>query len=274
MRSFKDALRLGLRALGLLKCAGYVLFGWRWLRCWKSNREFIRRHPDFTPPPAWELYDATAHVDYEGFHRSGVRSARQVAELVRDLGPPGDKLRIVEWGCGPCRCLQHMRTEIPGAVFTGCDYNPRTIAWCRSRVQGASFIQNGLTPPLSLQDGSADVVYVLSVFTHLSEANGQDWMCELHRVLAPGGIVIFTTRGMNYLPFLSAREQSALRGKGIVAISGAREGKKYFLSHHNPTYVKSNLLNGFDLLKHLPAEVRNEGQDIWVARRSDRQGDG
>jgi SAM-dependent methyltransferase len=46
-------------------------------------------------------------------------------------------------------------------------------------------------PPLPRPDRFFDLVYALSVFTHVSD-HWAEWLLELHRVLAPGGLLLAT----------------------------------------------------------------------------------
>ena len=53
---------------------------------------------------------------------------------------------------------------------------------------------NGELPPLDQPDEMFDLVYCVSVFTHLSRS-WSDWPIELHRVLKPGGLMLATFMG-------------------------------------------------------------------------------
>jgi SAM-dependent methyltransferase len=49
-------------------------------------------------------------------------------------------------------------------------------------------------PPLDLEPGSFDLIWSISVFTHLTD-NSLPWLLELHRLLKPGGVLIATYMG-------------------------------------------------------------------------------
>jgi SAM-dependent methyltransferase len=267
-RSPRALLRHVLRRLKVLKYANYLLFVARYLQKWPENRRFLRRHPEFRPPPAWILFDATAHIHYAGYYRSGIESARDVAALIAKYASRETGLRVLEWGCGPARCLQHLRGLLPDATFTGTDYNARSIRWCLQNIPGIGFAVNEPQPPLPFGDASFDVVYAISVFTHLSEDNGRRWMAELKRVLADGGIIVFTTRGANYGEFFTAAERERFRNGGVVVVSNnVGEGQKYFLAHHSAAYTRSVLIPPFEELDHQPGQLNTPQQDRWVIRK-------
>ena len=56
------------------------------------------------------------------------------------------------------------------------------------------FLQNGLVPPLPLTAGSLDLIWAMSVFTHIAD-RWSDWLVEMHRLLADGGILIASFLG-------------------------------------------------------------------------------
>ncbi len=49
-------------------------------------------------------------------------------------------------------------------------------------------------PPLEFDSASFDLVWAISVFTHLTD-NSIPWLLELHRILKPGGLLIATYMG-------------------------------------------------------------------------------
>jgi ubiquinone/menaquinone biosynthesis C-methylase UbiE len=50
-------------------------------------------------------------------------------------------------------------------------------------------------PKLPFSDKSVDLLYGISVMTHLTEYNQHRWLREIRRVIKPGGCVILTSNG-------------------------------------------------------------------------------
>jgi SAM-dependent methyltransferase len=115
------------------------------------------------------------------------------------LLPPSfgwDGARVLDFGCGAGRTLRHFGFEANRAAeFWACDVDSDSIEWVQQHLSPPfRAFCNGPAPPLPLPDCSLDLVYSMSVFTHLTEA-WSAWLLELHRVLKPGGTLLATTLG-------------------------------------------------------------------------------
>ena len=103
--------------------------------------------------------------------------------------------RLLDFGCGAGRTLSHFLDEADSAEIWGCDIDAESIDWLqRNLCPPLHALRNEAEPGLPFEDGHFDVVWALSVFTHLVDTWAA-WMLELHRVLADDGILIATTIG-------------------------------------------------------------------------------
>lgn len=134
-------------------------------------------------PEAW--------TDVEGYLRRG----RQVIGAVERALPEGwawTGKRVLDFGCGAGRAVRHLPGMAPDAEVWGSDIDPACIAWDREHLGPAiSFVVNGHEPPLPFESEKFDLVYAVSVFTHIDQ-HWASWLVELHRVLAPGGFLVAT----------------------------------------------------------------------------------
>ena len=73
--------------------------------------------------------------------------------------------RILDWGCG-CGRVARYASQVPGIAFTGCDIDGDNAGWCAAHLSG-SFAATKIHPPLPFDAASFDLVYGVSVFTHL-----------------------------------------------------------------------------------------------------------
>src|SRR2546430_3058492 len=99
-----------------------------------------------------------------------------------------DYTAILDWGCGCARVARFVSEFAPGKL-TGVDIDPDNIQWCKNNLPDAEFVRINLDPPTPFADESFDLVYGISVFSHLSQADQDRWLAELHRLTKPGGAV-------------------------------------------------------------------------------------
>ena len=272
MRKSLQSTQHVLRTIGLLQPVDRVREQVARLTTWRSNRGFRREHPDFAVPPAFLAFDAYGNIDWAYYHLSGSCLAAELAETFRRYAP-APSIRLLEWGCGPARVLRHMPTHFPSPHrLHGSDLNPDSVRWAEEHVPGVAFHRNGLAPPMDFADESFDVVYALSVFTHLGRETGLRWMGELRRLLAPGGLLLFTTHSDTVAEMLLPRERRRYEEEGCCVRENVPEGRKMFSAWHHPDYVHRALLAGFQLVEHrLPGAHRFiHTQDTWLARKPDR----
>lgn len=105
-----------------------------------------------------------------------------------------DGKRILDFGCGPGRTLSEFSVDAQRAAFFGCDIHAESIAWASVNLPQFTFIRNEEHPPVELPSGSFDLVFGVSIFTHLTEY-WSGWLAEVHRLLRPGGLAIFSFLG-------------------------------------------------------------------------------
>jgi SAM-dependent methyltransferase len=120
---------------------------------------------------------------------------------VRDLlaalpdGYSLDGKRVLDFGCGAGRTLRQLVGGDGGTELWGCDIDVESIEWLNAHLapQVHAFVNREL-PPLDQPDKTFDLVYCVSVFTHLARS-WSAWLAELHRVLKPDGLVLVTFMG-------------------------------------------------------------------------------
>lgn len=99
---------------------------------------------------------------------------------------------VLDFGCGAGRVIRHLLPMASQCELWGSDIDPRCIDWDRQHMSPSiSFVVNDEIPPLPFPAEKFDLIYALSVFTHIS-THWPAWLLELHRILAPGGRLIAT----------------------------------------------------------------------------------
>ncbi len=254
-----------LRKLWLLQLADHLFFIYLLFRQREVNRNFRLNHPEVCVPPASILYDIQGNCDLTGFYYSGQKHSQEISKIVTEEYP-GKSLKILEWGCGPARVLQHLKSaEGCSWELWGSDYNSRSISWCQQYWPGVHFIHNGLEPPIPIECDFFDVVYCISVFTHLSEERHYQWIDEINRLLKPGGIFIGTFQGEAFRDYMTDDENRRFDRGELVIRDRIREGKKDYSAYHCDIFLR-RLLAPFDAVKKL-GEFAGFRQSVWTAKK-------
>jgi SAM-dependent methyltransferase len=115
-----------------------------------------------------------------------------------------DGKRVLDFGCGAGRTLRQFLSESQSGEFWGADIDGASIDWLRANLCPPLHVcRSWAMPPLDLQPGSFDLIWAISVFTHLTDSS-LAWLHELHRLLRPGGLLMATYMGRWNSEFLAA----------------------------------------------------------------------
>jgi SAM-dependent methyltransferase len=156
------------------------------------------------PSPPLEL--ATRVFTVTGFNSDPMRAyeemgaqTRQALERVLPDDWSFEGKRVLDFGSGAGRTLRHFLGEAESAEFWGTDIDRPSIEWLDANLCPPLHAwQAEHRPPLGLEHGSFDLIWAISVFTHLTD-NSTAWLLEMHRLLKPGGLMIATFMGgQNY----------------------------------------------------------------------------
>lgn len=228
--------------------------------------------PDGLPFPPEKLIHTVAGTKATAwFWQGGQLGAQAITGLLARRGRHlADCATILDFGCGCGRVLRHLATLAPTAHLHGTDYNPALIRWCRGSLPLAEFARNDLAPPTRYADGTFDLVYAFSVFTHLPESLQHAWLAELRRITRPGGLIIITTHGDRYREKLGAADRAAYERGETVVWSGESAGDNRCASFHPPVHVRERLAPaaGLDVLEFVAeGALGNPHQDAWLLQR-------
>jgi SAM-dependent methyltransferase len=266
----KNKLSAILRKTGLLYAADYVKYLSQKIQFYSSNKRFQKTHPGFSLPPDYFLYE-TFLLHYADYYSQGKWNAAELVKTIQpltDLGNPGKK--ILDWGCGPARVLRFFPELLPAKhLLFGTDYNRDYIDWCSKNLPGINFSTNELNPPLQFESNYFDVIYSISILTHLSQKNHRDWINEIHRVLKPGGILIISTQGSAFKNKMLKQELLKFESGELVVRIAIKEGHRIF-SAFQPENFMINLFKDFEIIAF---QAGTSGlsihglQDTWIVKK-------
>lgn len=244
------------------------------------------------PFPPLELRSITAAPDLPEFLWTGLVDMQRVMALYENVERVNAKTNpaILDFGCGCGRMVRFLTAYAAEFSIHACDVNPDHTNWCRENLNNIHVAQCGTAPPLPYADQTFDLVFSLSVFTHLSEISAAKWLAEMRRILLTGGILIATIHGLVALEvirdsvphqqmFNCERErviqfiETFKTGAFIfypydhATIEMARAGGDYGNSFIHPTYLYEKCQSeGFEVVEYLPGGLRG-WQDIIILRR-------
>ena len=190
---------------------------WRTLDWWKPPSA----HAEFPLPPARLRFRVAENASVLNFFTVGLRTAERLQEAMAYAECKlHDGAAALDFGCGCGRTLLWLARQFPDVRWHGTDVDAESIEWCRSSIPGGVFSVNGPLPPLPYTDASFDLIYGVSVFTHLSEQHQKAWLPELRRILKPGGLLLLSFHSKNVWQPLE--DSSAVERDGFVFRTSAK----------------------------------------------------
>ena len=228
------------------------------------------------PIPPQEL--RAGYVMPDATYLAGGRAvAEGIREMLRSHGAT-DIRRVMEWGCSTGRVLRHW-VDSADEVW-GCDVDGEAIAWgAVNLAPRIKVFQNTLTPSFPVADGSFDLVYAISVLTHISHDHDA-WLMELRRIVRPGGWV-FVTINDEHVWARCAREPEFHIAKLCPRLDFSQPLEDDFVNHgfgvHAQSFwhsrgVRSRWSRFFDVVEIRPRMV--DGVQTGVVMRRRDQGSG
>ena len=108
---------------------------------------------------------------------------------------------VLDFGCGWGRIIRFFLKDVEPEKLSGVDHSEEAVRACRETNKWSKFKLIEPYPPMPLTSESFGLIYLYSVFSHLPEEMHWTLLKEFHRLLAPGGMLIATTRGRDFIHF-------------------------------------------------------------------------
>jgi len=221
-------------------------------------------------------YDPPAHLQERvggasDFQSVGTQLASLIMTCVSKYKPVKTAHRILDWGCGCGRVTREMMKFVPPATLTGCDIDTEAIAWNKTHIPGPMFDHIDPYPPTAYSTDAFDLIYGISVMTHLDEQSQLSWLEELSRISSAGGIVALSVIGENLRktnmpPELARRFHETGFASFVPSYSKmlepfSHEGY-YRETYHSFAYIERTWAKFFDILECF----ETKHQDILILR--------
>lgn len=170
--------------------------------------------------------------DKKSFFESGRQSVRDIEAVLSVIGRSMDSYEtILDFGSGCGRIMLWLEKLSASSSLHGVDIDKRAVEYSQRTFPYASFKVNQPLPPLDHPDGSFDLVYNHSVFTHIDEEYQDAWLAELYRVTKPGGHLVLSIHGEEAL-----RQFELHSGQSEGPPSSVRQE----LAHHGICFIKED----------------------------------
>jgi SAM-dependent methyltransferase len=152
-------------------------------------------HNGAAAPPR-RLRARTGAPGLREFTDGGREAAVELAAALKSAGRSLDDVgSVLDFGCGAGRVLPHLASLAPGATCTGCDVDRTAVGWAAGHRPELRWEVSQFDPPLPFAAESFDLVYSISVFSHLDEQRQDSWLKDIARVLRPDGVALLSVHG-------------------------------------------------------------------------------
>jgi SAM-dependent methyltransferase len=214
----------------------------------------------------------------------GLYEADLIVEALDQAGVSLDGMRsALDFGCSSGRVVRALGAAHPEIRWHGCDPNEPAIAWARKYLPGVELFVSANRPPLPLAEGSLDLVYAISIWSHFAPRLGLDWLEEMRRLIRPGGHLVLTTHGLAAVAYYAHHQLRTPQQSREIADTLYREGVWYapefgeegdwgvvnpdwgtaFLT---PEWLLTQLCPGWRVLEFAPGR-NQDNQDVYVLQR-------
>jgi 2-polyprenyl-3-methyl-5-hydroxy-6-metoxy-1,4-benzoquinol methylase len=149
--------------------------------------------------------DTQTQLNFTG--RSGhaaLSDAFSIYQLIKKLSHQyandvSEARAILDFGCGWGRIIRFFSKDLDESKIYGVDCYDEMIQLCRSQNLRGNFQIINPMPPMNFSNDMFDIIYLYSVFSHLSEEAHLAWIQEFSRILNAGGVIIASTRPRNFI---------------------------------------------------------------------------
>jgi SAM-dependent methyltransferase len=269
MQSLKVRIKQLFFSTGLSPFFDNLLFKYKYFKNKKKNASYKKANPSIVFPPDYYLYE-TYQLNYQFYIEDGNLSAKEIIEWTNKYAE-NKVINILEWGCGVSRTCRHLNKYINhSSKIFACDINDVMVEWDKQNIKNVAFSTINYNPPTRYDTSMFDLVYAISVFTHIDATQQENWIKEIHRILSKNGIFLFTTHGSEYFDKLLSSEKVVLNKTGSFTKQYFQKGHRLMSTYNLADSFKIILEKYFEVLEFYEGEKNIDkigGQDLWIVRK-------
>ncbi|MEM1149141.1 MAG: class I SAM-dependent methyltransferase [Pseudomonadota bacterium] len=201
------------------------------------------------------------------FISGGTLIAKTMVPVVQEHARGIEAPQVLDFGCGIGRVAlpMHHYLKLP----THCsDIDQSAVAWLGTRITDAHCTINTFDPPLPFADESMDVVYSVSIWTHLSKEMERPWLEEVRRVLKPGGTALITTS--SYAALKTRKRKGIPAWMEVTDEQLDEEGIIYTESKYLESKKENfpGVTSSYGMTAHSPLWVRDQWSKVMEVRET------
>lgn len=238
-------------------------------RAFNPNQDWLIPRESALQPNRDQIRRVSGGFDGFKFDLHGITHADRLACVYeRHISAPISNASVLDWGVGAGRVARYMNAL--AGDFHGADVDADNLEWCRDHLRG-TYHHIATTTPTKLPSARFDLIYGVSVMTHLTADAEAAWIAELRRLIKPDGLVLLTILGPTSLMAMDlshchtdlARDGRIDLGENTILAGRVPDGY-YRNVAHSFASVHAEWGAHFDVLDVLPAAVGI--QDLVVLR--------
>jgi SAM-dependent methyltransferase len=151
------------------------------------------------------LYNAVCGRDIDQAARAYFTNGRISAERIKNIatmyyvgqcGVLDRSLKLLDFASGYGCMSRHVQNVLPNTEVVACDIHQAAVDFHREHLKIKAEMSS-LEPRLLEASADYDLVAALSFFSHLPKRTFVPWLRKLGEFVKPGGILIFTTHGVD-----------------------------------------------------------------------------
>lgn len=156
---------------------------------------------------------STNPADVREYRRTAEEFVGQLGRSLKEAGRDWDTVgSVLEVGCGYGRIVRELCKTVPANRIYVSDVIDSGARFTASEF-GATQIPADPGPEWNERFG---LIYLLSVYSHMPRQGVADHLRRMHRLLAPGGVLVFTTHGPDSAQILEIYNQYWLDKKRVL----------------------------------------------------------
>jgi len=223
--------------------------------------QFLKNHPGIEDP-------------LNEYYSSGESMVKILNEIFSDQKIDAKSISsFLDFAAGYGRFTRFLPFLFPMGTITVSDIDKNAVNFCKEKIQVNGFYSSEDPKDLEIQN-QFDVIWVASLFSHLSLHSWEAWIKKLYEMLNDNGIIIFSTHGCHCINMLDGITKQNiihldhgfyfLKQSEINTLSTDIYGTAYVTEEFVTRFIEKNTLGR--IVGYYPKKLW-DFQDIYVIRK-------